>query len=207
MKIPAHLALCPGYAEAVKHENDVRDAAVLNLNALICGVEIRQMTLRHWLILDGIESPFLNGALPDPDKKDIEKFLWVLSPHFTPRWSFAKAQLVRRARKLPYGEAVVSIRSFVEDTFQDSPPSEGDDKWRAPEASFGANVICSLALRFHWSRDAILDLPLKESFQHLKLIRMRGEAERGEKPIGWNRSDEILNQHRRKVRAERAANN
>jgi hypothetical protein len=203
MQIPARFSLIPGYVDLVKHENDVRNGAMLNLNIRICGIEIQQMTLRHWLILDGIDSPLLGSG--DPNPVDVAKFLWVLSPRFHPHAPFRRHRFLRGCRNVPYGEAVMAIRQFVDDTFQDSPPSSGDDKWTAPQVSFGASVIFSVAIKLHWSREAILDLPLKESFQHMKLLRMRNEAECGEKPIGWNPSDSLAVQHRRKVRAERDA--
>lgn len=201
MQIPANYSLVPGYVDAVKRENDVRDAAMLNLNTRICGVEIKQMTLRHWIILDGIDSPLICGINPEP--VDVIKFLWVLSPEFRIKSPLRQFLFSRRHQKVKYGDAVVAIRKFVEETFQDRPPNSGDDKWTPPQASFAASIIYSIASKFHWTRESILDMPIKEIFQHMKLIRMSSDIANGEKAVGWNESDLILIRFRRKVREER----
>lgn len=206
MQIHGELVTIPGYVDAVERENKIRNAAMLNLNTRICGIEIRQMTLRHWLILDGIDSPIINGRLPDPDSKDIEKFLWVLSPKFTPsKYSFAKARLTRHVSKLKYGETVLACRQFIEDTFQDQPPSIGgqDKEWKPPQFSFASSIVRTVCTELHWSRNEILDAPLKELFQYMKISRLIAKAERGETPTAMNPSDRIKWQYIRKVRAER----
>src|SRR5689334_706017 len=72
----------PGYREAVKREMDIRDAAFLNITADICGIPIRQMTPRDYLILDGLGSPILDGRIATASREDIVKFLWFLSPEY-----------------------------------------------------------------------------------------------------------------------------
>lgn len=200
MQIPGHLAICPGYVDAVIRENQIRDAAMLNLNTRICGVEIQQMTLRHWIILDGVDSPLLGNGLPSP--LEVKDFLWVMSPKFRPRAYFRRFLFRLSVGRKPYGELVVKLRKFVEDTFQDSPPSSVSN-WEAPQVSFAANVIYSIANKFHWTRDVIMNLPLKETFQHMKMIRMANEAACGENPAGFNPSDALLARERRKVREQR----
>lgn len=177
MHIPPEFQGIPGYAAAVERENKIRDAAILNLNTRICGVEIEQMTLRHWIILDGVGSPLLGNATPLPEQ--VMQFLWIMSPAFKPKSEWRKFWFARRNRKIPYGEAVNQIRQFVDDAFQDF-RSGGDSSWEAPSAGFGAHVIYAIAVKFHWARAAILNLPLKESFQYLKLFRIASASSNAE---------------------------
>lgn len=67
--------------EALNLADQYQQEAWLNINHLICGVEVKQMTIRHYYLLDGFDSPFLhrNGFLP----ADIGIFLWVLSPRYS----------------------------------------------------------------------------------------------------------------------------
>lgn len=198
MFIPDEKRDIPGYAEAVKRENDIRDAALLNLNTQICGVEIRQMTLRDWIVLDGIASQMFSAETPA--MYDIARFLWLLSPKFQKRNRFARWCFVRSCRKLPYGECVAKIRRFIEDTFQDSPPSSGNAKWSPPQFSFAASVVHSIASAYHWPREIILSLPLKEIFQYKKIIRICSQTTGAGAAAQRNPSDII---EIRYIRAER----
>lgn len=207
MQIHGELATIPGYVDAVERENKIRNAAMLNLNTRICGIEVRQMTLRHWLILDGLDCPFLKGDVPDPKKKHVKDFLWVLSPKFSYGESFRKWWFYRRIGKLKYAEVVMGIMRYLEDTLQDQPPSTGSKskEWTPPQYSFPiyfTDVICE---RYGWDDEKIEGYNLKKIFQIIKRIRMKGESARGENPVGWNPSDKIKWAHIRKVRAEREA--
>lgn len=222
------LAAIPGYLNAVKRENDIRDAAFLALPARICGISVRPMTLRHWLILDGIDSYFLKPKSGPPNADDISAFLWVLSPQFDARsgarwdrilrrcgrvpilralskriasWCSARGRFVDRVGKLPYGKMVAGIEDYYEKTFQDSPPSSGnDDEDAVAQISFAANLLYSVASLTHWSREVILELPLRETFQYLTIKRMLSAARRGETFTGWNPSDKVKRDYIRECR-------
>lgn len=185
-----NLALCPGYFDAVKRENNIRDAAMLNCPARICGKTVQQITLRHWIILDAIDTPFQRGEIPEPI--EIIRFLWVLNPRFNPRSIIRKALFVRSCQKLPYGKAAADCQTFWNETFQDQPPQIGSAKdYQSPLVSFGANVIFQTCRAINISKELALDTPLKESFQYLKLGRMRQAAERGEDHCEGNPSDAL----------------
>ena len=46
----------------------------------LCGVEVNNLTLRHVLILDGVNNPVLSGESVDVDTLAV--FLWVISKEF-----------------------------------------------------------------------------------------------------------------------------
>lgn len=160
----------PGFQAAVKRENDVRDAAFLDLTANICGIEIRQMTARDLLILDGIDNPILSGGLPSPAQ--LAHFLWLLSPEYRERSPFRRYLFARRVRKLPYIDAVKECIRYVDLTFQDSPG--GSATMTRPFAGWCAHLIDGIAQGgYGWSEYSILNMPLKRTFQYLKCIRRR----------------------------------
>lgn len=157
----------PGLREAVKRENDIRDAAFLDLTTDICGVKIRQMTPRDLLILDGIGNPLMSGELPSPER--LAEFLWLLSPRYANRALLRRFLFGRSIRRLDYMAAVKACWRYIEDTFQDSPGNSGVSAM--PYAGWCAHLVNSMAINYHWSEETILNTPLKRIFQYLKCIR------------------------------------
>jgi hypothetical protein len=76
------------YAEAVARENEIRGAACLGINEIICGLEVKPLCAAHVRLLSVVRSPFL-GRYPvaalceKPDiVTDIMRFLWIASPMY-----------------------------------------------------------------------------------------------------------------------------
>lgn len=157
----------PGLGAARERESHLRDASYLDLPTVIGTVPIVPMTLRHWVVLDGIDSPFLRRHLPDPH--DVPMFLWVLNRKFSAGDSWRRRRFIRSCRSLPFPQAVAAIIGYVNDTFNDSPPTSGNGKG-IPCVSFVATVVHRLAFHYHWSEAEILSLPIKRAFQYLKTI-------------------------------------
>ena len=160
----------PGYREAIKREGDVRDASFLDLTTSICGVEIRQMTPRDLLILDGVGNPLVVGGLPTP--AHVAQFLWLLSPKFKPNSKGRQWIFTAGIRRINYIAAVRDCRKYVADTFMDSPGSSGESY---PYASWCAHMVANIALHFGWTHEVVLSTPLKQLFQYLKCIRRHND--------------------------------
>lgn len=204
----------PEYAAAVKKENDVRDAAFLDLPADICGVKIRQMTAWHWVVLAGIDSPFLRSGVFMPEPEQVLMFLWVMSPMFerlskavlqntaVGRWR--QRRFIRRYKHLDYKRCVDGICAFVKDTFQDCPEGgEENDKRKAPNISFAAGVVHAIACEYGWNERDIVQMPLKRVFQYLNMIDALNRARNGEEPSWVNPSDSVKYKIIREERARR----
>ena len=86
---------CPGYAEAVAKENELRGGACLGINETICGCEVKPLNAAHIALLSLVRSPFLNmaaadiwQAVKDSEERraqlqcDILRFLWIVSPQY-----------------------------------------------------------------------------------------------------------------------------
>lgn len=190
------------YFSALKRENDVRDAAVLDLPTNIGGKQVVPMTLRHWVILNAIDSPFLKAIGPAnvPTPEQCIQFLWVMNKKFTPGASWRRGRFIASCRNLFYGDVVSGIEKFVSETFQDAPSTDEGSSNAPPQVSFAVAVVSRLASGFGWTEPDIFGMPLVRAFQYMKILTIQAYAARGEKPITWNPSDRIK---MKVIRAER----
>jgi len=150
---------------AIKRENDVRDASFLDLTTSICGVEIRQMTPRDMLILDGIGNPLMSNQYPSPAQ--LADFLWKLSLEFKLNAPFRRWLFAMRVRKMNYFKAVQACWKYLEITFQDSPASSGLQS--TPYASWVAHLVVDLGSPAEAQK--ILNTPLRQLLQFRNVIR------------------------------------
>lgn len=183
----------PGLREAIKRENDIRDASFLDLTTSICGVEIRQMTPRDLLILDGIGNPLMSGQLPSPAQ--LAEFLWLLSPRYAVGAPVRRFLFGRSIRRLSYMAAVKACWRYIEDTFQDSPASSGASAM--PYAGWCAHMIVGLSSNPVEAEGLILNTPLKRLFQYMKCIRRRNDPQ---SPV-HNPSDKLKGDYARLLNA------
>jgi len=183
----------PGLAEAIKRENDIRDASFLDLTTDICGVEIRQMTPRDWLILEGVENPLMAGDMPSPPQ--LAQFLWLLSPRYKPNAPIRRYLFGRKISNVNYLSAIRACWKYVEETFQDSPGSSGQNS--TPYAGWTAYLVNRVALNYGWSECEILNIPLKRLFQYMKCITRHHDPKT---PV-HNPSDKVKGDHIRLMNA------
>lgn len=186
----------PGLAEAIKRENDIRDAAFLDLTTDICGIAIRQMTPRDLLILDGIGNPLI--AYQFPSLAQLVDFLWKLSPEFKLHAPLRRFLFGRRCRKVNYLLAVRAIFKYLDATFQDSPASSGDPVMQY--AGWPAYLITNLSDRPVADEQLILNTPFKRLFQYQKCLRRKNNPDA---PM-HNPSDKCKGDYLRKVNLENA---
>jgi hypothetical protein len=194
MPAMAKLRDIPGAVEAVRRVMDCRDAAFLDFQTMIHGRPVLPLTIRHWIILDAIDDPFLAGRIPQPE--EVVRFLWAMNPRFAPGRSFRRWRFINSCKKLPYEPVVLKIRQFVADSFQDRPPSSSGER-RLPQMAFAASLVHSIANSYHWPEAAILGLPLGRAFQYLKAIRMSANPELPK----WNPWDGLLARGYRELKA------
>lgn len=154
-------------ARAQAREEELRDFAMAGVNVVLAGVHVRQMTLRHLLILLAAKNAFLCGG---PVRvADVALFLWVLSPEFSIERKARVAFLERIVRRVRFEKAVRAIDKYVDEALIDRPTGASRNE-TAPMASFVATVIHEVASSHGWGRDEILDSPIAELYQYLRLI-------------------------------------
>ena len=170
----------PEYRAAVEREQALRDVSFLDLPADICGIEIRQMTARDYLILDGLGSPFVCGG-PSTDF-DVVQFLWQLQS----RRPLSQVCFAWRCGRLD-GPVIGKIRDYVDVTFQDAPGGSDGPRY----VGWLASVVDTVASEYGWPEDVIINMPLRRLFQYCKRIRMRLDPN----AIMFNPSDEFRTKH------------
>lgn len=134
------------------------------------------MTLRHYFLLQGIESPFFTNK--DFNPEDIAVFLWVLSPEFVPCEN-AKKEFFKKAIKVKIIDAVKGINDYLDMTFADSDTEDGVKPSKF--ANFIAYQIDILAHEYGWDIEYIMELSLRQVFQLNTAIGERYAKQAGEK--------------------------
>jgi len=167
--------LIPGLRAAHEKERSDWDAAWLGINESICGIDVKPFTARHDLILgwNGARSPFLGGPLPTNGPElsiAIGTFLWVVSPAYGSS-SSRKLMFLRGVRRLDVKKAVTQIRNYVAAAYADAPGS-GDSNDQQFYSWF-ATAAALFGAEFGWTRDDVIDMPLRQMFQLLKVISRR----------------------------------
>lgn len=199
----------PNYVQAVERETLVRDAGFLNLTESIGKFEVRQMTLRDYLVLKTMRSPLLFRAIPSPEQ--LAAFLWVLSPSYQPDAPRARYRFLRRCRAfvpkrpplirfprlMARWEKDCKIRleltlklsleaiNYVKETMMDKPAQAATMGFEAPYFSIAAPFVS-----FMWrecGKDAMA-CSLKEIFQQLRESKQRNNSK---EPLG-NPSERVI---------------
>lgn len=136
----------------------------------IAGVEVVPLTMRRLCYLRIANNAFVSGN----DKitpAHAAQFMWIVSRGFKPGDIAARDIFIRSIAKLPTADVFAGISAYLEDAFFDIESSSGSN--RAPISSWEASVIDSLASEYGWTREAIMDLPVAEISQYLRLIEHR----------------------------------
>lgn len=183
----------PGFKEAVERETTVRDNVFANAPEILTGFTVRPLSMRTFLILDGMGSPFVKAKERFPLPHDVAMFLWVISTRFSRTDSIERDRFIKECRVFnkvdAHMEACVAINQYLEDAFQDAPG--GSNTGRSAVASMSAVIIHLIASRYHWTEDEIMDKALKKIFQFIRLI----QVEKDPNTIMFNPSDRVIRQH------------
>jgi hypothetical protein len=172
----------------------------LNLTTEISGVEVEHMTLKHFLLLDGVSSPFIKNTSFSPT--DIGLFLWILSPKYSmcPK---ARQVFIEEIFDLNIGLAVEGITEYLTLTFQDAESTDSKDK---KYANFVAYMVDLFGREYGWNIKYILNLPMRQIYQLSTAIGERYAKQAGEnytklRAIDMMEAQALLDQAR-KAKAE-----
>src|SRR5436189_6225397 len=149
-------------ARAKRFEDRLRDTPFLPVGEKVNGVEVKQFTLRHLILLLRLRSPFLCGGKIRIE--DVGTFMWVINPHFSienppikAAWGYRK-YLEWKALNVPTSREVFltqlvcyprwgffyrGIRRYIKRAFHDSPPET--DGGTTVAASFAAGLVHKIA--------------------------------------------------------------
>lgn len=184
------LAQIPGYAEAQRKEQEERDLAFCDWLVPLCGLEVRQFSLLHLIILGNCDNAFVSNA--DPKPEDVAFFLWVVSPQYRPNSQGERDAFCKDiGAKVKFVPACAEIAAYLDRAFQDmpagsSPPGKSYTSFVAP--------ICDLFAReYGWDDQAVIRKPVARLFQLLRRIEKRTNP----KAVMFNRSDSAIAQYLR----------
>lgn len=204
------------YDEAVERQNLIRDLAFAGdserpLPENIAGFEVMPMTMRHFVNLRLINSPFICGG--KPTQYDAIAFLWQLNPEYSinnrrgkaifvdrcertfvfptepvvhlpflmARW--AKVALVRLQR---FGEVLMGISQYLEEALLDAPGGSGESR-RPAYFSDAAGYCDRFSKEYRWPVEYSMNAPFKLTFQLMKLIDARQRVENKLQPMFFNK--------------------
>lgn len=168
----------PGLKEArtaaLAREETLREIPFLPANLDICGVEVRQFTPRHFILLNAAGSPFLGAG--EIAIEHVAQFLWVISPQFCTD-PFARDLFLANVQlsfetddddKL--ATLIAAIDRYLEDALIDRPSGAGSE---TPLTHFAAAIVDEIASEYGWDDEVILEKPFARLFQYLRRIERR----------------------------------
>ena len=205
------------YCEAIRREAEGRQFSALDLPSDIAGFQSRPLSLRMYIALRMIQSPFI-PPFATPTEDDIVKFLWFVSPGYNPE-GIGRSGIVAQCRSIyppkePWiktertiktwtwkvlfareeaARITFAARTYMETALQDKPP-ENTKRTTVSAPSYYADwigMMDDIAREFGWGRNEILDMPIAELFQHVKEISEDRAYRNGHNPVLFNPSDSI----------------
>jgi hypothetical protein len=147
--------VAPKLQDALDREQERRaDAFAPKAFFTVCGEEIRMMTPRDLVILDGFESPFIVGGA-EPTEDDVIFFVWAMHRHNDDGNGIRTAWRRGRARgrvlffleQRGLAEAILEVFSYIERIFIDLPSKDPNTKeqQRPPAVHVVANLLVDVA--------------------------------------------------------------
>lgn len=180
----------PGLREAIRRERTLRDRAFLGGDELVCGVVVRQLSLRIMLFLEHAQNGFLIPVRWDFAEEPIAhavQVLWFARKEWTPPsvapdgfWKQLKEEIrvqkfMRKVLSGRDGVALVKeVRDWIDEATFDCPAGGGSEIPRQSYASHPAHLVDLFgAAGLPFSYDEIMDMPLKRLWQHWRLAANR----------------------------------
>lgn len=180
-------------AMAVYNESVIRESAFLSITLDICGIEINQLTLKHYILLDFARNPLLNGG--EVKAEDVLAFLWIVSLDYKDNDKIGFEHFVKtKCFELDYPKAVDEIVKYVESSLLDLTAQSNTttpQTNRTPYYSWVASYIDMLASNYGWSVEYIMSLPIAQVLQFTRIIEERTKIKNNQQVSFVNRlSDE-----------------
>ncbi len=180
------LSQLPGYTRAGERGDRLqeywRNFAFLGLTETlrIAGghsIEVRQLTLRMFVQLCAVRSPFFVGGRIGPEH--VAQVLWRISPEYDTRGSNpnARKDFVATIAGLPFKSSVRAVDRYIDRQLMDKPPVPVQRNDKKSDTSFAASMVHALSSNYGWSDELILDQPLTRMFQYLRRIRRENDPE------------------------------
>ena len=187
--------------QAIAESESNQAEAWLNFNTTIAGIEVTQMTIKQFFMLDGIESPYLNQGSPTPPA--LALFLWILSPKYNPTKE-AREKFCEEIFTLQIEQATKDIQKYLIATFQDAEADGKDDKRYANYLTY---LIDLFGREYGWRPAEVMQMPMRQLYQLNTAIGERYARAAGEKytklrAIDMMEAEALLAEARKAKKAE-----
>jgi|TARA_R110000824_G_scaffold203371_5_gene387829 hypothetical protein len=119
--------------------------------------EIAPLTIERLLWLEQINSPFVSGEV-EPTKEDVLAFLWINSPCFRVGESAGK--------RFCWNNCLIDWKKYA-NLITEYMVAIGENMGSAEEGGVQPNwlpdLIDAFASQYHWTSDAIMDMPIERA--------------------------------------------
>ena len=163
---------------AVHEESVIRESCFLPITLDICGIEVKQFTFQHYVMLDFIKSPLLTGK--EIEGSDVLTFLWIVSVNYKPNDKSAFEKFVAdKCVNLDCVKAVEECEQYLINALLDSvseKPTAGESTKKSneiPYYSWVAVYIDMFGKEYGWHPSEIMSLPTSMVFQLGRVIESR----------------------------------
>jgi hypothetical protein len=191
MEVPEELQ------ELIENASAWSNESWVNINEDCYGIEIINMNLRHLMMLDGVESPFLKGG--DIKDEDVALFLWIVSKEFCFDEKKQK-EFFKKVVKIRNIDAIRWINNYLKKTFIDS---DTMNKGKKGQVYFISYFVDMFAKEYNWSFEEIMKMPLRISFQLITAMNERNAKSNG---TTYNRVTELDNTINRWILNSKSSN-
>lgn len=130
------------------------------------------LTLSRYLLLS--QDGLFEDEGGDDARIPVLRFLWVISPDFSPDPDSAE-RFVRKNRNIDPNPYPGLIRKYLDEAFRYSPPRRETKtaSGKATPKEWVSSIVDLIASEYSWTEQAILDLPITRLFLYVKRIRVR----------------------------------
>lgn len=176
-------------------DKDRREGALVFLDIIVevGRFEVCALTIRRYLLLDYLKSPFLGGSGDRmPAKEDVIAFLWIMNPKFKLGKKAARRFYLKNWLSfLSWRSLAMEIAGLIVKAMDiGTLPSSSKDA-PEPAADWVATIVDGAASQYSWSEKEIFDLPLARAMAYMGALGTRLSGEKS--PSFSKHSDKVRN--------------
>lgn len=159
----------------------------------IDGIEVKELSLYHIHILDGLENNIISNG--DISEADIAQFLWIVSKEFKINDNKQRDKFIKKIADKNAYKLKIKINDYINSGLAHSRAMDNEQKEKRNNAHFLAYVVNTLASAYGWSIEYILHLPVNVVHQLVAVMNENTAIINGENYSIIRESDKLLNRH------------
>lgn len=181
------------YDDAIRLEEMIRGSAFITNTEYIEGIHVYSLTPRLMEVLRLHENAMVTKG-KELTQTSILSFLWIVKVKEPNELQEDFAAHVIKKKDLH--KVVESINDYLDMSFMDIPPSDGEQG--IPYWSATASLVDRFATEYGWTMNEIINMPYKIIWQLMRIIVRRQETKL---PLGNKESDKVSGEYHIKLNA------